>query len=277
VRALTAGEVEAYRRDGFVVLRDFLQPDELAEWRKAAEAAVERRAERRLPRPGTDYDEFFHHEDDYYNSVFDQRINLWMTDEAIAELVCSAELGSRAAELAGVDGVRIWLDQALVKQPYSPPTSYHLDNPYWSFSSHDAITIWLALDDATMANGCLCYLPGTHREARFDNVSIGPEIGALFDVYPNWRDIEPVFCPVPAGSAVAHNGLVAHGATANMTPHRRFAMTVAYMPNGATYNGKQDILTSEQVARLKVGDPLDDDRQNPLVYSRSAVVRSGEA
>lgn len=273
MREVTAEEVESYRRDGFVVLRGLLDDGELAAWREACVAAVSARAERRLPRPGTDYDEFFHHEDDYYNSVFVQRINLWMTDEAVRELVCSAELGRRAAELAGVDGVRIWLDQALVKQPFSPPTSYHLDNPYWSFSSHDAITIWVALDDATMANGCLCYLPGTHREARFDNVSIGPEIGALFEVYPSWREIEPVFCPVPAGSAVAHNGLVAHGAAANMTPHRRFAMTVAYMPDGATFNGQQDILTSEQVARLSVGDRLDDERQNPLVYTRTAALR----
>ena len=250
-----------------MVLEDFLDPTELSAWREACLAAVAERAEQRLPRPGTAYAEFFHREDAYYNSVFVQRINLWMTNGAVKELVCSPALGRAAAELAGLDGVRIWLDQALVKQPFSPPTSYHLDDPYWSFSSHDAVTLWLALDDATVAGGCLCYLPGTHRQARFDNVSIGPEIGALFEVYPEWRGLEPVLCPVAAGSVVAHNGLVAHGALANMTPRRRFAMTVAYMPDGATYNGKQDILTVEQVAGLSVGDKLDDEGQNPLVYS----------
>ena len=44
-------------------------------------------------------------------------------------------------------------------------------------------------------------------------------------------------------------------------------MTCAYMPDGSTYNGKQNILSDEQIARLKVGDPLNDDAQNPLIYS----------
>ena len=73
-------------------------------------------------------------------------------------------------ELAGVGGVRIWHDQALVKGPYANPTAFHLDVPYWSFTSADAITIWVALDDATLENGCLYYVPGSHKAQKFDNV-----------------------------------------------------------------------------------------------------------
>ena len=65
-----------------------------------------------------------------------------------------------------VPGLRIWTDQALVKEPYGNPTGYHLDVPFWSFSSPDAITIWLALDDATLENGCLYYVPGSHKAAK---------------------------------------------------------------------------------------------------------------
>jgi phytanoyl-CoA hydroxylase len=65
---------------------------------------------------------------------------------------------------------------------------------------------------------------------------------------------------------VAHNGLTAHGAGANMTPRQRFAMTVAYMPDGATFNGQQDIYTAEETARLRPGDRLADQSLNPLVY-----------
>ena len=46
-------------------------------------------------------------------------------------------------------------------------------------------------------------------------------------------------------------------------------MTCAYMPDGTTYNGERNILTDEQVARLQVGSPLDDDSQNPVVWSRT--------
>jgi ectoine hydroxylase-related dioxygenase (phytanoyl-CoA dioxygenase family) len=75
----------------------------------------------------------------------------------------------------------------------------------------------VALDDATLANGCMWYLPGTHKTATYENAGIGQNLSDLFKKYPEWRAIEPVGCPCPAGSAVFHNGLVAHGAGANMT------------------------------------------------------------
>jgi ectoine hydroxylase-related dioxygenase (phytanoyl-CoA dioxygenase family) len=69
-----------------------------------------------------------------------------------------------------------------------------------------------------------------------------------------------------AGSCSFHSGLTAHGAGANMTPGFRRAMTCAYMPDGSTFNGRQNILTDEQISRLKIGDVLEDDAQNPLIY-----------
>jgi phytanoyl-CoA hydroxylase len=45
-------------------------------------------------------------------------------------------------------------------------------------------------------------------------------------------------------------------------------MTCAYMPEGSIFNGEQNILSDEQVSRLKVGDPLNDNQQNPLIFLR---------
>jgi phytanoyl-CoA hydroxylase len=161
----------------------------------------------------------------------------------------------------------VWHDQALIKPPYGNPTSWHLDDPFWSFSSRDAISVWIALDDATITNGCLWYLPGTHHSARFELTEIGPNFGALFDQYPEWLEIEPVATPCAAGDAVFHNGLVAHAAGANMTPRQRRAMTCAFMPAGSTFNGTQNILPDDYVARLEIGDVLENDEVNPLVWS----------
>jgi phytanoyl-CoA hydroxylase len=272
--SVTQEEIAFYQENGFVVLEGLLDRDEVAEWRRVIEHALTARASR-LPLEDTQYDEFFHSVDEYYDRVFTQKINLWMTDAGARELVLDQRLGRVAADLAGVDGVRIWLDQALVKEPYANPTAFHIDVPFWSFHSNKAITIWVALSDATLTNGCLCYIPGSHKTERYDNAQIGNQIGSLFDIYPQWKHVQPVFCPVSAGSAVAHNGLTAHGAGANMTPERRFAMTIAYMPDGATYNGKQDILAKELAEKLSIGDPLNDERQNPLVFSRSQVVAAG--
>ena len=155
-------------------------------------------------------------------------------------------LGQLAGELAGVDGIRIWHDQALFKPPYGNPTAWHLDNPYWSFSSRDAISIWIALDDATIENGCMWYVPGSHKTAvRERNVGIGQNTGDLFNVYPEWRKIDTVPGIAKAGTAAFHNGLTAHGAGANMTNRPRRAMTCAYMPDGCTYNGQTNVLPAE--------------------------------
>ena len=52
---------------------------------------------------------------------------------------------------------------------------------------------------------------------------------------------------------VLHNGLTFHGAGANMTPGRRRAITCAYMPDGATFNGQRNVLPDEYLATLKRG------------------------
>ena len=75
--------------------------------------------------------------------------------------------------------------------------------------------------------------------------------------------------PCPAGSIVWHNGLTAHAAGANMTFAPRRAMTCAFMPDGCTFNGKRNILREDLFNSLKIGDFLDDEIQNTLVWHNS--------
>ena len=56
-------------------------------------------------------------------------------------------------ELEGTEGFRVWHDQTLIKEACRDPTGWHLDNPYWSFSSSNSISIWISLGEATLENG----------------------------------------------------------------------------------------------------------------------------
>ena len=257
-------QIKAYQENGFVVLEDFLRPEELETWRNAVDEAVAARGKTKLA--GREGQDGWQEKDGYYDRVFVQRINLWQDSAAVRELMLDAQLGKMAATLAGVEGVRIWHDQALIKQPWGNPTGWHLDNPYWSFSSKNAISVWVALDDATLENGCLYFVPGTHKSATYENAAIGQNIGDLFRAYPAWAGLEAVAAPMKAGSCSFHNGLVAHGAGANMTPRSRRAMTCAYMPDGATFNGQQNVLPDAYFKTLQEGGVLENDSQNPLVY-----------
>ncbi len=259
---LNEEQIDRYNRDGFLVIENFLSADELAQWRVATDEAVRERLSSggRLTNQGDP--------DTYYAQVFTQCLKLAETHDGMHALMHDPLLGQAAASLSGVEGIRIWHDQALIKPPFGNPTAWHLDNPYWSFYSRQSLSIWVALDDATLGNGCMWYIPGSHKTATFDNVGIGDRIADLFKKYPAWRDVTPVACPCPAGSAVFHSGLTAHGAGANMTNKPRRAMTCAYMPDGATFNGQQNILPDAYFASLKVGDLLNNDTVNPLIWKR---------
>jgi len=106
----------------------------------------------------------------------------------------------RPPTIAGVDGIHVWHDQALVKPSYGNPTGWHLDVPFWSFDSPDAISIWIALDDATVENGCLWYLPGAHREARYELTPIGENLAPSSGNTPPGSSSSP--CPQPAAQAM---------------------------------------------------------------------------
>lgn len=215
-----------------------------------------------------------HDDGDYYKNVFVQRIDLWMDTENIRKLMLDSRLGKMAATLAGVEGIRIWHDQALIKQPWLNPTGWHLDCPYWSFSSRQAITIWVALDDVTLENGCLYFILGSRKSARFLHSGIGPNLGDLFKDYPEWKKLKAIPVPMKAGSCSFHNGITAHGAGLNMTLGWRRATTCAYMPDRSTFNGSQNILSKFQLEKLQVGDLLEDNNQSPLIHHPTKEVVS---
>ncbi len=264
---ITSEQIAEYQRNGFLTVTDFLSSGEIEELKTAVAGAVDRMGSKKVSGGEVDWEDG----DTYYSRVFTQKLNLWRIDETVKRYMLSPELGRMVSSLAGVKGMRVWHDQALIKPPWGNPTGWHLDNPYWSFHSKNSISIWIALEDATLNNGCLYFMPGTHKQAGFDNAPIGENIGDLFKVYPEWAKLEAVPAPLKAGSASFHNGLTAHGAGANMTPRTRMAMTCAYMPEGSTFNGQQNPILPDRIFKsLKVGDLLDDDDQYPLIYSEKS-------
>jgi phytanoyl-CoA hydroxylase len=269
---LSEEQIAAYQQNGFILIEDFLNSAELENWRHTVMRAVEERAGKKMP--GKDIiigeDDGINEDADYYGKVFDQLLNLWQTNEGVKKLMLDKRIGEMAAILAGVDGIRIWHDQALIKRPWANPTAWHLDNPFWSFYDPKSISIWVALDDATLENGCLYFIPGSHKETKFDKIGIGKNMDGIFETYPALFHSKSVPVPMKAGSCSFHNGLIIHGAGANMTSGFRRAMTCAYMPDGNKFNGQANILPEPYLSSLAIGDLLDNNEQNPLIYHQDA-------
>jgi len=267
---LSNNQINSYQENGFLVIKDFLSENELNNWREVVFNAVEKRNGIKIPGSMvmTGDDDGINEDTEFFGKVFDQIINLWQTDAGVKELILDERIGKMAAELSGSYGIRPWHDQALFKKPWANPTAWHLDTPFWSFSHREALSIWIALDDATLENGCLYFIPGSHKETKFENFGIGKNMDGIFRHYPKFLSVNPVAAPMKAGSCSFHNGLCIHGAGPNMTNGFRRAMTCAFMPDGSTFNGQQNILSDDYFKSLKIGDLLNNEKQNPLIYSK---------
>ena len=276
--SLTKQQINFYQTNGYLLIENFLNEAELSFWREAVTEAIQQRGGKKMPSSDAKVgeDDGINKDSDYYGKVFDQMLNLWQTNDAVKKIMLDENIGKMVAELADWDGTRIWHDQALIKRPWANPTSWHLDTPFWSFSDRRAMSIWVALDDATIENGCLYFIPGSFHSTTFENPGIGKNMDAVFDFYPQFIKSKSVAVPMKAGSCSFHNGLTIHGAGANMTNGFRRAMTCAYMPEDATFNGIKNILSDEQISKLKIGDLLNDNNQNPLIYSKSNLSRNIE-
>src|SRR5437868_2326657 len=109
---LTAEQIGFYHDNGFIAIENFLNDSELELWRNVTEDAV---AQRLRDRSGFTNQS---NPDDYYAQVFTQCVQLADTHDSMAQIIMSAELARLAATLAGIDGIRIWHDQALIKPPF---------------------------------------------------------------------------------------------------------------------------------------------------------------
>jgi ectoine hydroxylase-related dioxygenase (phytanoyl-CoA dioxygenase family) len=258
---LAAEDIDAYRRDGHVVLRGLLSAGEVRAYEPIIAAAVENFTTEFRPLA----------ERDTYGKAFLQIMNLWVRDEAVRRYVLARRFANIAADLMGVAGVRIYHDQALFKEPGGGITPWHQDEFYWPLDTDHTITMWMPLVDATPEMGTLRFASGSHREGYLGELPISDKSDETFRQFVTERGYQ--ISPAPtmaAGDASFHSGWTLHTAPGNSTPVMREVMTVIYFADGARvtvpdHKNRENDLAS-WLPGLKPGD-LAASRLNPLVYS----------
>lgn len=241
---LTNDQIAQYQRDGFIALSDIVTGDDLIRLREAVEAAVKQ--EKSLPTGTTKTP---------YEQIFIQKVNLWRRHPAVAEFVLSKRFGEVAAKLSGRP-VRVWHDQALFKEAREgAKTPWHQDAVYWPHAdrSHQ-ITIWIALKDATLQNGCMSFVAETHKLGPLESIDLANPKN-IFHSAPQLKGKKPEACQLTAGSCTFHNGLTFHYAGPNKSQGMREAFAIIYMPDGTQYDGKKHVVTDP--LKLTEGDTLE--------------------
>jgi len=153
---------------------------------------------------------------------------MWFEEEAAVFRKIAKEHETLNGVTESVLGPRpeLFQSMALIKPPFvGSAKPWHQDNAYFSVTPLDAVIgVWIALDDATVENGCMHVIPGAHREgARRHHHDRDCEIAT--ELLPAERAI-PI--ELPAGGALFFYGMLPHETPANRTPHRRRALQFHY-------------------------------------------------
>jgi ectoine hydroxylase-related dioxygenase (phytanoyl-CoA dioxygenase family) len=221
--ALATGQVEAYRRDGHVLVPGLATPDEIAAFRPGLLDAGE--AVRHDHRPLE--------ERDTYGRAFVQMFNLWRQNDAAKAFVFAERFARVAAELMGVEGVRLYHDQALFKEPGGGPTPWHQDQFYWPLDTTDTVTLWMPLVRVTEDMGPMTFASGSQRLGSLGDFAIGDESQAEFECLVAEKQLSRSSCgALSPGDASFHAGWTLHSAPGNSSATMREAMTVIYFADG---------------------------------------------
>ena len=259
---LTRQAIEAFQREGHVCVRNLASAEEVAAYRPLIDhATMEHR-----------YDKRPLEERDTYGKAFVQSPNLWRRDSPIAGFTLARRFARVAAELMGVDGVRLYHDQALYKEPGGGYTPWHQDQTYWPLDTTHTITMWMPLLDIPANVGSMRFASGSHTFGNLGKEGIGDDSQAYFDdvIAQRGFDVE-THGALRAGDATFHAGWTIHGAAGNPSATMRSVMTVIYFADGVRIAPATDFQRGDLkywLADLPAG-ALANGPKNPLVWSRA--------
>jgi ectoine hydroxylase-related dioxygenase (phytanoyl-CoA dioxygenase family) len=228
----TTEQIEQFRREGFIVAGPVLSADELATTRAAYDrifAATEKPSSYRNlgQKEG---------EEQSQGAVL-QIIDMHKLDDAFRRLLFKPEILELVQGYMGTPNIRLYHDQALFKPPlHGDEVPWHQDNGYWKLEPANAVSLWIALDDADEANGCMRFVPGSHKAGEVGHQRAGQYIAQL---KADADESLAVAVPLPAGSGVFHHCRTLHNTKPNHTPRQRRAWVMHLMPSGTRQGGAE--------------------------------------
>ena len=150
----------------------------------------------------------------------------------LADLVRHPVILDAVEDLLGPD-LLVWSSSFFVKEARDPAfVSWHQDATYWGLSAPDVVTAWVAFTDATVANGAMRMVPGSHGAqlvhhdtfAPHNLLSRGQEIAVEVD------ETRAVDVRLRAGEMSLHHVRMVHGSPANRSDDRRIGLAIRYIP-----------------------------------------------
>jgi ectoine hydroxylase-related dioxygenase (phytanoyl-CoA dioxygenase family) len=218
---LTAADKEKYDQDGYLIVKNFLQPEEVSLlYALATEDTVLR------------------------NNAFDlndqtgkrTKLTLWFTpgDDTYGLLTRSERIVKATGLLMGEGEVCHFHSKLMQKEPkVGGAWEWHQDYGYWyknGFLYPNAmISVMVALTEATRENGCLQVLKGSHKMGRFEHLFAGEQQGADIPfVEEALKVCERVYVELEPGDTLFFHSNLLHMSEANLSDRPRWSLISAY-------------------------------------------------
>ncbi len=256
--ALLPQAVEAFRREGYVKLGEVCSPGSLLLLRRSLDALFAR-ALAGVPA-----------------MRFPSLEMMWTIDPVARAFVLSRRLARLAAELLGVDAVRLYHDNALSKLPGCGRTPWHYDAHHYPIASESVVTVWVPLQPTPRSMGPLAFAKGieTWRRvadlpfSKFDDSYDRGIAEALRDAGVALDD-----GPFELGEVSFHHTRSLHTAGPNRTGLARMALATTYLADGARLVDSPTLISGDFekfMPGVAPGAPIAS-RLNPILYDRKTA------
>lgn len=232
---ITAQALEAYHRDGYIVVEDLVTDEELAGLRarlrdythggRAADA-LRIQIEPRIQRGELQVD----HPGDGIRKID----GLVESDDRFQHLGLHPNILSVLTRILGSD-IKLFRNSLLLKPPeVGSAKGMHQDSPYWPIEPMTLCSCWFPLDDATLENGCMAVISGGHQQGALPHIHVTDDY-VVDEAY--YQADQMMTVPMKAGSGLFFHSLLPHYTAPNRSRTWRRAIALSYMSARSRYTG----------------------------------------
>ena len=211
--------------------------------------------------------EFHSNESTDPNTVLFHALGAWRITPGFHDVLWNPAFVMAASQLLGNEPVRFWHDQLFCKPAlHGGVVAWHQDYSYWTRTGPiQHLTCWVALDDATKENGCLYYVPKSHKWGLLEKPELAGDMEGIMDYLSEEqkKQFKPVPIELKAGYATFHHPLMVHGSYENKSNRSRRAFVLNVFREG-TRSNSDDVLL-EGVPVINKGKKMEG-RFFPLLF-----------
>ena len=213
--------------------------------------------------------EFHSNESADPDTVLFHSLGHWRITPGFHDVLWNPRFVVAASQLLGSKAVRFWHDQLFCKPAkHGGVVAWHQDYSYWTRTKPlQHLTCWIGLDDTTNENGCLQYIPGSHKWGLLEKIELAGSMDSIKDLL-NPAQIEQyenrIAAEMPAGYGTFHHPKMVHGSYENRSDRPRRAFVINVFADGTCSDTDEEILSGVPVIKK---DQKMEGQFFPLLYT----------